>query len=72
MRRFVIFGILVKAHRTPLSRQAHEGYTIANFKGDILINRKGEWGSNMEPTLTLEDRGRTEDRKKKDENQEEP
>ena len=30
---------IVKAHRTPLSRQAHEGYTIANFKGDILINR---------------------------------
>ena len=46
---------IVKQHARPLSRQIHEGIQIANFKGQILINRKGEWGCNLPPTLVIED-----------------
>ena len=46
---------VVKQHDRPLSRQIHEGQQIANYKGDIIINRKGEWGNNLPPTLIIEE-----------------
>ena len=37
-----------------LSRQALEGFLIANFKGDIILNGRGDWGQNLPPLLTIE------------------
>ena len=44
-------------HRSALQRQATEGYLIGSFKGDHLMNRRGEWGQNLPPVLTIEDNG---------------
>ena len=46
---------VVRSFRSPLQRQSCEGYLIANYKGDILMNRKGEWGQNLPPKLIIED-----------------
>ena len=46
---------VVQTFETPLQRQATEGYRISNYKGDIVVNRKGEWGCNMPPQLHVED-----------------
>ena len=35
---------VVKTFRSPLQRQACEGFLVRNFKGDKLLNRKGVWG----------------------------
>ena len=51
---------IIKQHARPLSRQIHEGIQIANFKGQILINRKCEWGCNLPPTLVIEDQMTTD------------
>ena len=40
---------------TPLQRQATEGYKISNYRGDIVVNRRGEWGCNMPPQLQVLD-----------------
>ena len=44
---------LVKSHQSPLYRQVHEGLLIDQFKGEIPMNRKGEWGSNVPETLAV-------------------
>ena len=50
------FKMTVKeVHDSPLMRQSTEGYQIANFKGDLLLNQKGEWGQNLPPKLVIED-----------------
>ena len=46
---------VLKVFDTPLQRQANEGFQIANFKGDVLLNRKGEWGNNLPPKLVIDD-----------------
>ena len=38
----------------PLHRQATEGYILQQYPGDVLINRKGEWSSNLPPLLVIE------------------
>ena len=38
---------------------------IANSTGEMLLNRKGEWGQNLPPKLTVE--GSEDDRKRKPE-----
>ena len=43
-----------QVHKSTLSRQAAEGLAIDGFKGDILLNRKGEWGYNLAPSLSVE------------------
>ena len=40
---------ILKSYNNPLQRQVHEGHLIANFKGDEVLNRKGEWGENLPP-----------------------
>ena len=45
---------IVKSHRLPLVRQAHEAILISKFGEEELLNRKGEWGSNLPPALVLE------------------
>ena len=39
---------------SPLWRQAREAFMITNSKADLILNRKGEWGQNLPPTLVLE------------------
>ena len=46
---------VVADHKTPLPRQVHEGQLIGDFKGQRIINRKGEWGENLPPKLVHED-----------------
>ena len=51
---------LVQRFVRPLERQVMEGVLIQQFKGDFLINRRGEWGQNLPPNFTtaFEDRER--------------
>ena len=66
---------LVEFSPFPLQRQAKEGHLITNFKGDVLMNRKGDWGQNLPPRLIVEgeeertggQRTRVQERKKKEE-----
>ena len=46
---------VMKTFETPLQRQATEGYKISNYKGDIVVNRRGEWGCNVPPQLQVLD-----------------
>ena len=45
---------VVKSHKLALMRQAHEAVLILRFEGHELLNRKGEWGSNLPPALIIE------------------
>ena len=52
---------LVRSHKGPMYRQIHEGVLIDLFKGDALLNRKGEWGCNLQAKLAvsgMEEEGR--------------
>ena len=46
---------IIKVHDSALQRQVAEGFAIGNFKGDTLLNRKGEWGNNLPPKLVIEE-----------------
>ena len=46
---------VIKTFESPLHRQATEGFHISQYKGDILLNKKGEWGNNLPPRLIIED-----------------
>ena len=46
---------LLKTHGRPMYRQIHEGVLIDMFKGDTILNRKGEWGSNLPEKLRVGD-----------------
>ena len=46
---------IIKVHDSALQRQVAEGFAIGNFKGDTLLNRKGEWGNNLPPKLIIEE-----------------
>ena len=37
-----------------LYRQAEEGHRIQNFKGDKILNGRGDWGQNLPPRLEIE------------------
>ena len=58
---------MVKSHRLALGRQAHEAVLISRFDGEELLNRRGEWGSNLPPTLVLE--GEEEKKKEREREQ---
>ena len=45
---------VTKVHDSALQRQVVEGFSIGNYKGDTLLNRKGEWGNNLPPRLIVE------------------
>ena len=38
---------VLKSFPSALRRQSFEGFKIGNYKGDIPLNRKGEWGNNV-------------------------
>ena len=44
-----------KTFKGNMQRQIKEGQMIGEFKGDTLLNRKGEWGQNLPPKFTMED-----------------
>ena len=46
---------VVSVRKSPLVRQCKEGLLIGSFKGDLVLNRKGEWGNNLPPAMTMED-----------------
>ena len=46
---------VTKVHDSALQRQVEEGFSIGNYRGDTLLNRKGEWGNNLPPKLIVED-----------------
>ena len=46
---------IIKVHDSALQRQVAEGFAIGTFKGDTLLNRKGEWGNNLPPKLIIEE-----------------
>ena len=49
------FEMKVKSvHDKPLHRQCEEAHLIENFSGQKIMNRKGEWGQNLPPRLTIE------------------
>merc|ERR1711954_83580 len=52
---------ILSSHRTPLSRQIEEGHRISSFKGEEILNRKGEWGENLPPKLVVEEKGGKKD-----------
>ena len=42
---------ILKVHKSSLERQLSEALSIANTHCDILMNKKGEWGINLVPTM---------------------
>ena len=46
---------IVSTHPKPLQRQCQEAHLIQTFREGQLMNRKGEWGQNLPPKLTLAD-----------------
>ena len=40
-----------KVEERPLYRQVGEGIYIQNFRGDKILNSRGDWGQNLPPTL---------------------
>ena len=42
-----------------LHRQAREGHLISNFKGNYIMNGRGDWGQNLPPKLEVEGRSST-------------
>ena len=45
---------VLKSHKYPLGRQSWEGRLVEDFKGDLVLNQKGEWGCNLPPKLVIE------------------
>ena len=48
---------VLSLHKSPLARQSEEGRLIDAYKGDVQLNRKGEWGNNLSPNLMVEEIG---------------
>ena len=46
-------------HDKPLHRQCEEAHLIETFTGAKIMNRKGEWGHNLPPKLSIEGVGET-------------
>ena len=42
---------VLKTFPSALRRHSFEGFKIGNYKGDIPLNRKGEWGNNVPPQV---------------------
>ena len=45
---------LKSVHNQPLHRQCEEAHLIEGFSGFKIMNRKGEWGQNLPPKLSIE------------------
>ena len=60
---------VISLQKSPLVRQLEEGQLINTYAGDIQPNRKGEWGNNLPPLITIEDTKGGGKRKSGDQNQ---
>ena len=47
-----------------LERQIFEGYRIRNYKGEKIMNRRGDWGQNLPPQFSIEREKEAPPRKK--------
>ena len=45
---------IVKSHKYPLLRQTYEGRLVEDFRGDEILNQRGEWGCNLPPNIMVE------------------
>ena len=45
---------VVEQHRSPLSRQVHEGVALETNGADIILNSKAEWNSSGMPRIIIE------------------
>ena len=45
---------VIETHRTPLSRQIHEGVAIETNQADIIMNSKTEWNQSRLPRIMIE------------------
>ena len=45
---------VLETHRSPLSRQIHEGVEIEVNKADLLMNSKSEWNQSRLPRIVIE------------------
>ena len=63
------FEMKVKSvHDKPLHRQCEEAHLIENFSGQKIMNRKGEWGQNLPPRLTIEGEGQVQTKRNRSHN----
>ena len=63
---------VVSIHKSPLVRQSEEGRMIDSYKGDLQLNRKGEWGNNLSPNLMVEEVGPQKRKGRQETQQERP
>ena len=47
---------VVEQHRSPLTRQVHEGVALETNGADIILNSKAEWNSSGMPRIIIEHR----------------
>ena len=45
---------VIETHRTPLTRQIHEGVEIETNQADIIMNSKTEWNQSRLPRIMIE------------------
>ena len=45
---------IVKSHKYPLLRQTYVGRLVEDFRGDEILNQRGEWGCNLPPSVMVE------------------
>ena len=50
-------AVLIRKHRTALTRQIHEMVAISVSKSDYTLNRRDDWNSARNPRLVVEVRG---------------
>ena len=45
---------IVERHKSPLSRQVHEGVELELNKADVIMNSKTEWNNSKMPRIVIE------------------
>ena len=45
---------IIEKHRSPLTRQIHEGVALEINKADIILNSKSEWNHSRLPRIVIE------------------
>ena len=45
---------IIKSHKYPLRRQTHEEWLVEYYRGNQILNQKGEWGCNLPPKLEID------------------
>ena len=45
---------VIEKHKSPLTRQVHEGVEIETNGADIILNSKSEWNGSRLPRIVIE------------------